>query len=682
MNYQMGQTKKTIFRYFWQLILVVLFFISAIIPVVTFAQTAESSWPLFGHDTKHTNNSPYEVGKNKKEILWSYKTGAGIESSPAIGPDGTIYVGSHDGNFYAFNKDGSLKWRIKLTEPSYDPRWNTSKAIMASPAVAKDGTIYINTASGYLHALNPDSSEKWRFAIKWQSDFWSSPNIGLDETIYIGSARDEGSGNKAGLYALNPDGTEKWFVQESSGITIVPTLADDGTVISGAANPLDNKGKIFALTSDGKKKWEFVLEQWLESSAAIGPDGTIYTGSKEGYFYALNPDGSEKWRFKTEGGISATPTIGGSETVYIGSWDGNFYALDQKTGKEKWRFDAKVGRDPKLFKGYPGKETICTSAALSMDGVLIFADVFDTLYALDATGKELWKWKNVNGSGFVSSPAIAQDGTIYLGDEAGYFYALGEKKDASLQTNTSDEQGKGSKPPLIIIILGIAVIVSLLISAATISALYRKKFKEEENKLSKKTLLALLYITLIIAIVCGVLLLFYQLKNSSKSKNLKSNSPETVDTSPTQRTGTKNDDSDFIKNATQIPSPVDVRVREFGEVGRSCAGKGCGSLKDTCVKWNKTKDKCYETAKTSPASSDKYLIYCNMVVVNQDKDKAANISLNLNYTTADGIKHLVKNESLSLKSGTGNSLSWIYEVEAKNLGTCGYSDISVTEAKN
>ena len=34
-------------------------------------------------------------------LKWSYTTGEGVLSSPAIGSDGTIYVGSWDKNLYA-----------------------------------------------------------------------------------------------------------------------------------------------------------------------------------------------------------------------------------------------------------------------------------------------------------------------------------------------------------------------------------------------------------------------------------------------------------------------------------------------------------------------------------------------------------------------------------------------------
>ena len=41
-------------------------------------------------------------------LKWRYKTHAAVYSSPAIGTDGTIYVGSDDGYLYAVNASGNL----------------------------------------------------------------------------------------------------------------------------------------------------------------------------------------------------------------------------------------------------------------------------------------------------------------------------------------------------------------------------------------------------------------------------------------------------------------------------------------------------------------------------------------------------------------------------------------------
>jgi outer membrane protein assembly factor BamB len=39
-------------------------------------------------------------------LKWVYLTGFDVTSSPAIGADGTVYVGSHDGMLYAFGPGG------------------------------------------------------------------------------------------------------------------------------------------------------------------------------------------------------------------------------------------------------------------------------------------------------------------------------------------------------------------------------------------------------------------------------------------------------------------------------------------------------------------------------------------------------------------------------------------------
>ena len=37
--------------------------------------------------------------------LWEFETGSGVDSSPAIGSDGTVYVGSNDNKLYAIKTE-------------------------------------------------------------------------------------------------------------------------------------------------------------------------------------------------------------------------------------------------------------------------------------------------------------------------------------------------------------------------------------------------------------------------------------------------------------------------------------------------------------------------------------------------------------------------------------------------
>jgi outer membrane protein assembly factor BamB len=34
-------------------------------------------------------------------VVWTFTTGGHVSSSPAIGPDGTVYIGAADGKLYA-----------------------------------------------------------------------------------------------------------------------------------------------------------------------------------------------------------------------------------------------------------------------------------------------------------------------------------------------------------------------------------------------------------------------------------------------------------------------------------------------------------------------------------------------------------------------------------------------------
>ena len=89
------------------------------------------------NDHGETNSNQIEVipfGVGKKD--WSFKTATNINSSPAIGSDGTVYVGSNDDNLYAINPDGSNKWIYK-----------TGGNVESSPAISSDGLFMLGLST-------------------------------------------------------------------------------------------------------------------------------------------------------------------------------------------------------------------------------------------------------------------------------------------------------------------------------------------------------------------------------------------------------------------------------------------------------------------------------------------------------------------------------------------------------
>ena len=95
------------------------------------------------------------VGCGKKEPvqpsagvkLWEFESEYGVSFSPAIGSDGTVYVGSRDTKLYAINgKTGAKLWEFE-----------TGNVVYSSPAIGSDGTVYVGSWDHKLYAIKTDS---------------------------------------------------------------------------------------------------------------------------------------------------------------------------------------------------------------------------------------------------------------------------------------------------------------------------------------------------------------------------------------------------------------------------------------------------------------------------------------------------------------------------------------------
>ena len=175
---------------------------------------ANSPWPMFRHDLNHTGKSQYDTSKNNGQKKWEFTTGDYVSSSPAIGPDDTIYIGSYDNKLYALYPNGTKKW-------DFATEWS----IESSPMIGSDGIIYIGSRDGKLYALYPNGTKKWDYITG--NEVLSSPAIGSDGSIYFGSY-------DGGLYALYPNGTKKWNFTTGDSIFSSPAIGSDGTIYIGS----------------------------------------------------------------------------------------------------------------------------------------------------------------------------------------------------------------------------------------------------------------------------------------------------------------------------------------------------------------------------------------------------------------------------------------------------------------
>lgn len=333
---------------------------------------------------------------------WMFHTGAAIVTVPAIGSDGTVYVGSTDGKLYAVKPDGTQKWFFNAGSP-----------INSSPAIGADGAVYFGADDGKLHAIDGATHQEktgWPFvaggAIK------SSPAIGPDGVIYAGS-------DDEFMYAVNPDGTKKWKYDAGTGSQIrsSPAFGAD-TVYVG-----DTKGYVYALDiSTGGEKWlplqETVLGAPINSSLALGSNGNIYLGGSDGYLYSVSSTtGLETGAFGAApySPVNSSPAIDASGVIYVGSDDWNVYAVTSSAGAQKWAF--------------PLGGAVRSSPAIGVDGTLYVGADDGKLYAIDtmanpAAGVQKWAFATSPAASIKSSPAVAPDGTVYFGADDGNLYAV------------------------------------------------------------------------------------------------------------------------------------------------------------------------------------------------------------------------------------------------------------------
>ena len=197
------------------------------------------------------------------ELNWEFIIDRWVEGHPTIDKDGTVYIGTKGGTIYALNKDGTIKWeyliddKINPDEITYfvKPDYKSLNGISAVPAIGKDGTIYIPSWNGIFYAFNKDGSVKWKIGTRKGFEALSTGVvIGKEGTLYLMSL------NTGWLYAFNPDGELLWdFTTNVATFGLSPaspSIGADGTMYI-----VGNDGYLYALTGKGNYKYRSIKKE-------------------------------------------------------------------------------------------------------------------------------------------------------------------------------------------------------------------------------------------------------------------------------------------------------------------------------------------------------------------------------------------------------------------------------------
>jgi parallel beta-helix repeat protein len=302
-------------------------------------------------------------------VLWTYEANSPLISAATLGLDGTAYVGSKDGKLYAIDINGNLRWTHA-----------TDGMVYSSPAVSADGNnVYVCSEDGKLYALGRDGSELWSFETAGfgvvGGAILASPTVAEDGTVYIGGLYD------SNLYALDPnDGNTNWVCHfDSDGwLFASPVIAPDGTIYQTllydpnlyAVDP--NDGNVMWSTHLAEVEYgdQYSLSYWFEpaypgsasgfdtrdcqayysgggwnvsdsgwSEPVVGRDGRIYVSFDDPWLRVVEPNGVIERILKAGSQSGFSLTAGRDGNIYAASNDSNLYALNPG-GFEIARFDS------------------------------------------------------------------------------------------------------------------------------------------------------------------------------------------------------------------------------------------------------------------------------------------------------------------------------------------------------
>jgi outer membrane protein assembly factor BamB len=362
--------------------------------------------------------------------------------SPAVGADGSIYVGGwcDDPNnpnqscFFSFSPGGTMNGAIEVGKNIWDAFIGNSQGHGAS--IGPDGTVYA-TAGNLIYAFNTSSTgpakSSWPMyghdsartgQLVLPSTFSISGRITSHGSGLAGVSIDlegkQGPGPSVGLSSglLNRTTTDSKGNYSFPGLhngsyTVTPTLT--GYTFSPVSSKVEVNGghatvnEIAATldTVDGTVKWNSFNFQ-STSEPALALDGTIYVGANT-EVNAFNPDGSVKWSHQTACTIGAV-SVGSDGTVYLaddcgGGLGSGLYAL-KPNGAPRWSHPTQI---------------ITLNPAIASDGTIYVVKNTDpsnvytemSMVALNPNGSQKWSSAVIKGHP-ISDPAIGPDGAIYF----------------------------------------------------------------------------------------------------------------------------------------------------------------------------------------------------------------------------------------------------------------------------
>jgi len=364
------------------------------------SRQGDGDWPIFHGNSALTGLARGKLS-DKPALLWRFKTGGAVVSSPAIA-GGKVYVGSDDGHVYAISLSGGKKlWAYEV------PHKDQSPPAVQAPPLAVDGKLIVGDDDGTLHCLDATSGKQlWTY--KTGDRITGSANWFRAD----GKLRILVAGYDQHLHCVDAaTGGKVWAYEGNERINGAPAVA------AGKAAFGECSGTLHVVNlADGKAGARIDIGSYVASSVAVA-GGRAYAAHAEGQVVCVDLTGSKiLWRYgEGDLGFFSSPAVD-EKNVVVGGQDKKVHCIGRGTGRKRWTFRTRGRVD---------------SSPVICDGKVVAGSDDGRVYILRLSdGKKLWSYEV--GRAILSSPAVAF-GRVVVGCEDGFVYAFGpvEPKKAS-----------------------------------------------------------------------------------------------------------------------------------------------------------------------------------------------------------------------------------------------------------
>jgi outer membrane protein assembly factor BamB len=353
-------------------------------------------------------------------LVWNQLVFNNVLSSIAIDTD-YIYF-TTDTTLTVLDKTtGAIEWRYYDTGEDGYVYTTVSSIYNSIPIIDANNNVIFGARTGYLYSIDPlQRIVNWKY--QTGGSIQCMPVINEIGNILFGS-------NDGYIYDLSGNGVPR---PTTTPIVAMYMLNTEHTGQSSYESPINKPQQIWATTHINCGNL-FVLP-----SITIATDGTLYLGSDDGYAYALNPiDGNVKsgwpvsmintstYYILNPNSVYLTPLIAPDGTIYFGTNQGYFYALNPN-GTIKWYVAL--------------NNQMQSSPIIDANGTIYFG-VGTNVYAIGDDGINAYlKWSTVIAGGYInSSPALGQNGYLYVGSDNGNVYALNNLNGSVVWTYDADD---------------------------------------------------------------------------------------------------------------------------------------------------------------------------------------------------------------------------------------------------